>query len=224
MPNFCAHHKSLRECYMAFNEFKVPRKDNSICKIPIAKLCTNTACSYVLLKKLMIRLRRQRKPKDWQEFVRVFEGNFDVFLSTMNGRWIVSMLDCYTDHADDITSRNALLATTIVNCEKMHMTMKICHDKQKRNKCTGAKRHVFASGLDTFMLPGADMPKNFFRRMQGKLKSTPIIHAMYKKLMKALLTSDETSMHFFEGAAVLSAYKHPYYIHVLEEKPPCRTK
>lgn len=220
---FCTQHKTHKQCYDAFAGFVVARKDSKICTVPIKQLRDNTQCSYVYLKKMLIRLRRQNNKEDWREFSRVFESHFDIFLKTMNARWLISMLDTYADYADPVKSRNALLATAIVNCEKMHMTKDLCF-KQERNEWKADTQKVFAAGLTTFMMPNADMPVNFFKRMQEKLRSTPLIHAIYKKIMKSLILTKGTSQHFLAKESAVRSYLDPYYKHVLEEDTPCQPK
>jgi len=129
------------------------------------------------------------------------------------------MLDTYADYGNPEISRNALLATTIVNCEKMFKTKDMCFTLTPK-PFRGEKRILFASGLDTFILVKADMPRNFFIRLQRSISTTPIIHTMFKRLMKLLIEGD-SAVAFLANRADFKSFKHPYYMYLVEEEPLC---
>ena len=144
----CAEHKNIQECYNAFDKFTVARKNNRICIIPLHRLHKNTHCTFVYLKKLLIRLRRNNAAADWVAFKGTFETYADEIIPIMNGRWLVSMLDTYVDYADPIESRNAMIALSFPSYEKFVRSIDMCYDST-RNKFKGVNRHKFCSGLDT---------------------------------------------------------------------------
>jgi hypothetical protein len=213
----CAEHKTVGECYAALHRYQVPRKDNTICDIPLGKLNRDTKCPYVFLKKLIIRLRRTRKPEDFVAFKKLVEPNLDDFLKTLSARWVVSLLDCYVDHGDPLESRNALIAVSIVNCEKMIKTRDLFYTKEPNPSADGSVRHEFADGLDTFITGDADMPANFFKRIRSKIKESPKIHKMFKLLMQRLVEGD-SFMHELCELSTDKAFKWPYYKHLLDRK------
>jgi len=212
----CTDHKTIQECYTAFDKFTIARKDNRVCTIPLIRLRSRTNCTFVYLKKLLIRLRRNNDEADWAAFKETFESHADLIIPIMNGRWLVSILDTYVDYASPIESRNALAALIFPSYEKFARTVGLCHNSS-RNQFKGVHRQKFCSGLDTVQLTGGDMPTNFFTRVQRTLKTTPMIHTIFKRIMKLLVEEDATTMGQMRMLAADCQFSGPYRKLVLEE-------
>lgn len=213
----CGKHKNVSECYAALHRYKVPRKDNTICDIPLKILRRDTPCQYELIKKLIIRLRRNSKHGDFLLFKEIVESNLGALLKTLNARWLVSLLDCYIDHGDDVESRNALIAVSIVNCEKMIKTRDVQFRFEPVDDFDGSVRYEFADGLDTFITGDADMPANFFKRIRAKVSTTPHIHKMFKSLMKRLVEGDSIMKELCDLTND-KAFRWPYHKHLLNHQ------
>lgn len=189
----CLEHNNIDECISLFNKFNVDINDNRILKIKIDSFLTKSKikCDLFLLKILIIRLRRQEKnQKDWEYFKNILEKNLKPILeSKIKPRWLISFLDTYVDHGDEIESRNALIAVSFYRNEKFFSTITDYFELHKRE----IYKHNHHKSLAGMHIAGKqDMAEILFKKINKKMQSTPIIWRIFQRIMKDIIKDKES--------------------------------
>ena len=211
MDKKCNIHGNIKECLRVLNkEWK--RDDNSICNKSTKDLQLETKCDIELIKKLIVRLRRAMPLKtishgynlskyaetDFNLLKSIIEEDIHHYASVLGSRWIISILDTYTDWGRKEESKNALLVSSIIHMERIACTEKL----QIRNltypfstKEVHKPQKLLWSGLKTTNLDCDDFYSNFLYRIKTSLKDTPSILIMLQYLFKEMLKNEKSSLH-----------------------------
>lgn len=207
------NHSSWETCWKTFVTLEVPRNSNTILNAPTSELSKLYPCELCEFKVLMIRLRRacdlienrqigakNNVSSDWSRFIEIHSKNSDQYLNRFDCRWLISILDTYIDYGTIAESKNAMLATSLVNYEKFAITESLCvHNRSDRfpiiqSKIFNRTQKPIWSGLKTIQLSNDDFPTNFFKRYANTLKDTPIILKIYNKLMKVMINDSRSTI------------------------------
>ena len=204
------HQDNTQDCFKFFVELEFPREDNKILEYTIEELKEKIKCDFILLKILMVRLRRYSNEQDFNLFKELINKNLSTILESdekfLNIRWIISILETFVDFGDDIESRNALIAITFHRNEKFFSTFldffqifpKTVHEPN-------FDRYIIGMKMESF----SDTAINYFKRIQDKITKTPIIFALFQKMMKYLLRNEETLLHILSEKGPDKNFKTP---------------
>ncbi len=199
----CREHTEFKECIENFYFFECDKNDNTILNFPTKSLENTITCEFLLLKILIIRLRRSNQKEDWALYKDLLEKNIDTILNDktliskkhkgFRLRWIVSLLETYVDHGNEIESRNALIACLFHKYEKMYATVLDNHILMKKNYDFNFHKEI--SGLKIKDKP--DLMQNLFRRIDISLKETPIILKIFKEIIHRISSEQDSILNFF---------------------------
>jgi len=173
-----------------YENFQPPRNDNSFMDSDIS-LETNL---FVRLKKYIIALRRKGSQQLFNEFRELYESNQDLFLKELKIRQIVSILDTYADGGNDLESGLALTASTLANCEKIHLSLfVICSVNFKHN--ININTQINSAGihsLNSIRFAYDDAVLNWLNRCNKKFSKSAVLKRLWSELLKHSYLSDYT--------------------------------
>jgi hypothetical protein len=208
----CLQHNNIEECISFFNITYVHPNDNRILKLDIDDLVVNRKikCDLILLKLLIIRLRRQEENEnDWNHFKQILEKNLDSILnSKIKPRWLVSFLDTYADHGDEIESRNALIAINFYRNEKFFSTITDYFELNKREVYI----HRHQKSLCGMHISGKqDMAEILFKKINKKMQVTPTIWKIFQRIIKDVMKDKESMYSIMSEITKPSLFKDSIY-------------
>jgi hypothetical protein len=144
-------------------------------------------CKIATLKVILIQLRRGNY-KYWTHFKQIIEEYINDFINYLDQRWLLSIIDSYIDCGTEIESSNALLINSFYNHAKLRRSE---HDLYSFNHILNTNKksmtqYVFSNHKMTEILwdGGDDTLDNFFKRIEYKLKKTPILLKLFTTFME----------------------------------------
>ena len=208
----CLQHKNIKECISFFKITYAHRNDNRILKLDIEDLISKgkITCELIILKLLIIRLRRQEdNKKDWELFKKILEKNLDDILSSkIKPRWLVSFLDTYVDHGNEIESRNALIAINFYRNEKFFSTITDYFELNKREVYI----HKHRKSLCGMHISGKqDMAEILFKKINKKMQATPTIWKIFQRIIKDVMKDKESMYSIMSEITKPSLFKDAIY-------------
>jgi hypothetical protein len=204
------HQNEIESCFKNFAELEFPKEDNRILEYTIEVLKEKIKCDFILLKILMVRLRRYSDEQDFNLFKELINKNLSTILESdekfLNIRWLISILETFVDHGDEVESRNALIAITFHRNEKFFSTfLDFFNVSLNSNYAHNQNRYIIGMPLNDI----TDLPEKYFARIKNKLIETPLIYALFQKIIKYLLRNEETLINILSNQGQEKNFKIP---------------
>jgi hypothetical protein len=204
------HQHKPQDCFKNFTELEFPKEDNQILEYSVEVLKEKIKCDFILLKILMVRLRRYSDEQDFNLFKELINKNLSTILESdekfLNIRWLISILETFVDYGNEVESRNALIAITFHRNEKFFSTfLDFFNVSLNSNYAHNQNRYIIGMPLNDI----TDLPEKYFERIKNKLIETPLIYALFKKIMKYLLRNEETLVNILSNQGQEKNFKTP---------------
>jgi hypothetical protein len=195
--NKCPTHNNYRVCLSKFSILEVDRDDNKILSFDTETLKNSIHCEIILIKILIIRLRRAKSNSDWLLFKFLVEKNIDIILNYrrprnrkgLSPRWLISILETYVDHGDEIEASNALIVSTFHKNERFFATICDYFTIESKNYFYNCKKEF--CGIDIY--GNHDIVEQYLKRIYRQLSKTPIILSFFEKIFEEILKKTDST-------------------------------
>jgi hypothetical protein len=135
----------------------------------------------------LIKAIRQGSHDKYELLVELFDR--DDFISSLDTRWLVSVLDTIADHDKDSLRRsNAMMVVVFVNTIKFMWTAELMLDTNGKGELG---RHCLWDGMKSLSFDSekGNASRNMFRRMNERLENTPFIQEVFQDIVRRIKTN-----------------------------------
>ncbi len=187
--------------------FEIPRTDHSVMK-PNTESFFSNHNDMVAYKYLLIRLRRAKRGRgisqgfkgveydfyesDWRLYRAFTIENIDLLFNVLDSRYLLSIVDTFSDHGSEVERGNALAISNIFVQERFAQTLRCIYWLFPRfNKLKTRQRPAW-DGLFSNKLSRDDSLQIFLARQSSVLETTPILKRIFIQLYKRMQGSKES--------------------------------
>jgi hypothetical protein len=168
-----------------------------------------TAMANDLRKKVVVTIRRIRRMEEpdanWKRLCRIMELHLEEIATSFSARWIVSICDTYADHGSPIERRNGLLISVLVNMIRLADSSRLMRGPVQPERLLplkGDDRPLLFSELRSLHLGEEDTLLNMAKRLDQQLSDTPHLHRLYRAILFAIHTSENSVTEFRDLCAM----------------------
>lgn len=186
------------------------RDDNSVLTLP-TRLIVENFPRHLCFKILLIRLRRgsrglgsypvlepvlyAERDNDWLAFQKLFEDNLGYFLHLLSSRFMLSVVDTYTDFSSGEDRAVSLLIASIFVSERNAYTLRCMFEFKPRKKVLDQKQIPMWDGFYSNRLAGDDVYKVWFNRLETVLScANPVLAGMFFRLFLVMIESEGSTI------------------------------
>lgn len=190
-----------------FSEFEIDRDDFSIMDEPTDSLKSSNG-DLLLTKKLLIRLRRAKRAKnfrgkfigiehkhketDWSLFDKIIRTYQDFLLSKIETRYLWSFIDTYADFGSPKERIAALAISNYLYQERFAQTIHCIYELKKKEKPQKDIQLRYWDGMGTNLLKADDSYDIFLTRNLEILSETPLMKNFFKEFIRRSITHSDS--------------------------------
>lgn len=156
------------------------------------------------LVELIIRLRRNQRPeKNFNKFHTMWMQYRDVLLKEYDSRWLLSVVDTYADHGDNLEAAVAMNIDQCINSINIHYALldNAVDGRLDRGKMAQERKIPTVDGMISIDIPHDDTVYNQMVRLDQVISTVPHLAEIWQELKNRHRDNPRVIMNHICGAS-----------------------